>query len=193
SEIGSAPPGSVGAALQRHPPKKIWRWHVLTGICYVHGYRYGAELGVSTGRFTAYLCDRIPDLRMIAVDTWRDRPDHEGEGAETYEGRAHEKHYRLFKEFCETNFPGRVEIKREDTQTAHELVKDGSLDFVFIDADHTYDGCLADIKAWTPKVRPGGLVSGHDYPWPSVRRAVDDTGPSMITSDGVWLRFLEAR
>jgi predicted O-methyltransferase YrrM len=53
------------------------------------------------------------------------------------------------------------------------------LDFVFIDADHSYEGCKADIEAWFPKVKPGGLLSGHDYDNPDfpefgVKRAVDE-------------------
>jgi len=40
---------------------------------------------------------------------------------------------------------------------------DESLDFVFIDADHTYEAVKADLEAWFPKVRKGGIVSGHDY------------------------------
>ena len=38
-----------------------------------------------------------------------------------------------------------------------------SLDFVFIDGDHSYEGCALDIKLWWPKLKPGGLLSGHDY------------------------------
>ena len=43
------------------------------------------------------------------------------------------------------------------------LVRDGSLDFVYLDADHKYALVRADLAAWYPKVRPGGVVSGHDY------------------------------
>jgi hypothetical protein len=43
------------------------------------------------------------------------------------------------------------------------LVAPKSLDFVFIDADHGYEGCLRDLRAWYPKVKPGGIFSGHDY------------------------------
>lgn len=41
-----------------------------------------------------------------------------------------------------------------------------SFDSVYIDADHNYAECLADIQAWSPLVKPGGLISGHDF-WPA--------------------------
>lgn len=41
--------------------------------------------------------------------------------------------------------------------------KDNSLDFVYIDAGHSYEEVKADYEAWLPKVRKGGIVSGHDY------------------------------
>ena len=46
---------------------------------------------------------------------------------------------------------------------AVELFEDGELDLVFIDADHSYEGCIADIRAWMPKIKKGGYISGHDY------------------------------
>jgi hypothetical protein len=42
-------------------------------------------------------------------------------------------------------------------------VIDGELDFVYLDADHTYEAVKADIAAWWPKVRVGGTLGGHDY------------------------------
>jgi predicted O-methyltransferase YrrM len=59
------------------------------------------------------------------------------------------------------------------------LMPDASLDFVFIDADHSYHGCSIDIEAWRHKVKPGGILSGHDYDDPEnpqfgVKRAVDE-------------------
>ena len=56
-----------------------------------------------------------------------------------------------------------------------DKVKDSSLDWVYLDADHSYAGCLADLIAWVPKVRYGGIVSGHDYNAPQygVTKAVE--------------------
>lgn len=41
--------------------------------------------------------------------------------------------------------------------------KDGSLDFVYIDGDHSFENCILDILHWTKKVRPNGVVAVHDY------------------------------
>jgi SAM-dependent methyltransferase len=46
---------------------------------------------------------------------------------------------------------------------AAEKYTDGSLDFVYIDADHHYAAVKRDITAWLPKVRPGGIIAGHDF------------------------------
>ncbi len=49
-------------------------------------------------------------------------------------------------------------------------------DFVFIDGDHSYEGCLADLRAWWPKVKVGGRIAGHDHThdFPGVIRAVSE-------------------
>jgi hypothetical protein len=48
------------------------------------------------------------------------------------------------------------------------------LDFVYIDANHNYEYVKEDLEAWYPKLKKGGILSGHDYPTESVRRAVDE-------------------
>ena len=52
---------------------------------------------------------------------------------------------------------------RMTSMEAAQQVEDGSLDFVFIDGDHRFDAVMMDISLWAPKVRKGGIVSGHDY------------------------------
>ena len=50
--------------------------------------------------------------------------------------------------------------------------QDGSLDFVFIDGQHTYEAVCEDIDAWLSKVKPGGVLAGHDHRYPPVAKAV---------------------
>jgi predicted O-methyltransferase YrrM len=62
--------------------------------------------------------------------------------------------------------------------------KNKSLDFVFIDASHDYESVRDDIKAWLPKIKKGGVLSGHDYlEFPGVRTAVDEAFSNNLVLD----------
>lgn len=69
----------------------------------------------------------------------------------------------------------------------------GTLDFAFIDADHSYEACKEDLELWAPKVRAGGIVAGHDYGaiWPGVVEAVHEyvanNGLKLhLGTDSIW-------
>jgi predicted O-methyltransferase YrrM len=70
-----------------------------------------------------------------------------------------------------------------DSLLAARAFSPHSVDFVFIDAGHTYEAVKADVAAWYPIVKPGGILAGHDYSnpeFPGVRRAVDELlGPCL--------------
>ncbi len=170
-------------------PGRIMRWHVIAGLCLLNGWRKGAELGVSQGRFTMYLCATMHDMKMIAVDRWQEQPEHKTEG---WVGWDHSGSLQRFQQNCAQFFPDRVAIHQMDSAEASIVAEDGSLDFVFIDADHSYESCKRDIEAWYPKVRKGGLVAGHDYnqKWPGVMQAVGERFKKFaVIHDSVWLHF----
>ncbi len=84
-------------------------------------------------------------------------------------------------------FGGRAIILKTTTRAAAERVSGASLDFVFIDADHTVKGVTGDIFAWAPKVGKTGWILGHDIHFPSVRRVVIDILPAYREfADFVW-------
>lgn len=75
-----------------------------------------------------------------------------------------------------------VLVIRDFSILAVKRFSDESLDFVYIDAVHTYESCLIDISLWWHKVKPGGWILGHDYTpgptsqaiqFPGIRNAVD--------------------
>lgn len=72
---------------------------------------------------------------------------------------------------------------------AATFFKDGSLDFVYIDADHTYEAVVADINDWKGKVKKGGYIAGHDFYMDDVARAVRDClgEPLELFSDSSWV------
>lgn len=138
------------------------------------GFTVGAEIGVWEGRFAETLCRSIPSLHLLCVDSWAPEPNypHFKNDAVHLDAAYHRARARL------ATFNVRI-LRRRSTVAAGE-VTDGSLDFVFIDANHSYDAVMADLDAWGPKVRRGGIVAGHDYrdvpakPFIQVKRAVDD-------------------
>ena len=67
-----------------------------------------------------------------------------------------------------------VIAKRMSSQEAFKLYRDESLDFIFVDGDHSYQGVHNDIKNWLPKLKFGKTMAGHDYDWAVVRKAVVD-------------------
>lgn len=62
------------------------------------------------------------------------------------------------------------------------------VDLIFIDADHEYENVLADIKAWRPHVRAGGILCGHDYDdqFPGVVQAVEEEFKEFNSKGNVW-------
>jgi predicted O-methyltransferase YrrM len=66
-----------------------------------------------------------------------------------------------------------------------KTLPDKSFDFIFIDADHTYDSCKNDILAYLLKVKPGGIIAGHDYcdDWPGVKKAVEEIFGNKFKTD----------
>lgn len=117
----------------------------------------GAEIGVWRGEYSAYLCQTIPGLHLTCVDPWCQ-----------YGGYVDPKNQaaRLeaaYVEACATLAPYNVDIKRMASNKAARLVPDGALDFCYVDSNHAKAYVLADLDAWVPKVRSGGIVAGHDY------------------------------
>lgn len=54
-------------------------------------------------------------------------------------------------------------LLRQTSESASTQFADGSVDFVYIDGDHTREGVTTDINCWWPKVRAGGILSGDDH------------------------------
>jgi predicted O-methyltransferase YrrM len=60
------------------------------------------------------------------------------------------------------------------SEAASALYKDGSIDFLLIDGDHSYDAVYKDITNFLPKMRSGGLIVGDDAYDPEIQRALAD-------------------
>jgi hypothetical protein len=121
----------------------------LIGYFGEFGFTKGAEIGVDRGRFSSYMLETIPDLHLICVDPWRRRQRGKSRFNSTME--------RL------EPYLDRVTIIKKTGMDAYYDVPDESLDFVYIDGDHTFDMVMLDLILWGKKVKFGGIISGHDY------------------------------
>jgi len=160
---------------------RTWRWHFIEDLIKEHGWTKGAELGLWKGKTFLYILATCPDVTMIGVDMWQiqDNPDDKQIGSESYKDWDHVEYETNVRKESH-KYGDRAIIYKMSTDEAAELVEDGSLDFVFIDADHTYEGVKNDIKRWRPKVKPEGWILGHDIDWNSVRQAVEEEFPDYI-------------
>lgn len=131
----------------------------LSRLCAALGFTDGAEIGVWKGKWSARLCKDNPALHMRCVDLWATY-DAYGDSRNRADALA-----AAHAEAVAVLAPYRCTILREASVDAAKGIPDGSLDFVYIDANHGEAFVTADLEAWVPKVRPGGIVAGHDYLW----------------------------
>ncbi len=158
------------------------RWNVLIDLLKDRPHARGAEIGVQAGKTTGHLLAGLPGLQALyGVDLWTLYPDYEQDRVNPGDLWPSQRLLELCRhEFfaVERRHRARTIRLEMDSVWAAEFVPDAFLDFVFIDANHLYGYVRADILAWRPKVRPGGLIIGHDYEFPvpawGVKRAVDE-------------------
>lgn len=102
------------------------------------------ELGVWYGDLMHEICRNRPDLDYTGIDTWQ------GRFAEGYN-------------IASCKCPKQFKLVIGDTAEMAETMPDESIDLVYVDALHTLEAVTKDINAWYPKVKRGGIMSGHDY------------------------------
>ena len=160
-EVGELAPNSLGAMNFNVLGNLIDEVQVLQ-------LNRGAEIGVFTADTSSYLLKRFQSLHLICVDPYLSYEAHEE--ARTSQNLSEAESIAQMRL---AEFKTRVSLQKTTSVEAAPTVEDNSLDFVYIDALHTYEAVLSDLNAWYPKVRKGGLVTGHDVSWDGVREAVE--------------------
>jgi|3_EtaG_2_1085321.scaffolds.fasta_scaffold09822_5 cephalosporin hydroxylase len=118
-----------------------------------------AEVGVQAGtNFQLLLTENVKEA--VAVDIW----DKSETVAQNDQGYSKETLEGLYINFVRHHMAdARVKVFKGFSVDVAKVFPDGYFDFIYIDADHTYEGCLADLRAWYPKIKQGGIIAGHDY------------------------------
>ena len=147
------------------------------GIC--------AEIGVWKGDFSQRILDAVDPAELHLIDPWRSMQGHAYDDA-WYGGRlehgqrdADAVHRGVLGRFALAREQGIVQVHRLPSTDAAPHFPDAYFHFVYIDGNHYEEYVRADLAAWAPKVRPGGILGGDDYGlegwWDDgVTRAVDE-------------------
>jgi glycosyltransferase involved in cell wall biosynthesis len=133
----------------------------------------GVEIGVLRGDYSKIILERWHGGQLYLIDAWRHLDSYVD-----MNGQDDKYHYDCLIQTCENIKPwqNRAHIIRMDSAASANMFPDEHFDFVYIDADHSYEGVVRDMKAWWPKVKKGGLFCGDDY--------IPDDGDIWLTIQG---------
>lgn len=160
-----------------HYYQNIHRWMNYEGLYldmvakFPSGSRF-VEIGSWVGRSACFLGVEIVNsgkgIKLDCVDTWLGAPELMEEDVI--------KNGTLYSDFIRNIEPLKDIIKPirlTSTQASH-LYEDESIDFAFIDADHTKEGFTADLDCWYPKIKKGGVLAGHDWDYPVIKQRLQE-------------------
>lgn len=119
----------------------------------------GAEIGVFEGGFSRVLLEKW-EGNLYLIDPWRELDE-----SKYIDSSNHKYHQDAYLQTMNSirGFESRAIMIRALSVQAVNLFKDNSLDFVYIDGNHSYNYVKQDLKKWYPKVKSGGYLMGHDY------------------------------
>lgn len=143
----------------------------------------GCEIGVWKGDLSAAFLRHLRPMILHLVDPWLFMPD---KPQAIYGGREAKSqadmdvlYEQVTRRFDEEVSRGRVVIHRATSAEAAAHIAEASLDWAYIDGDHSYEVVRTDVELYAAKVKPGGILCGDDYGsmgwWEGgVKRAVDE-------------------
>ncbi len=116
------------------------------------------EIGVAFGGYSLEVLSAWKGKEYVMVDPWVTQP------ADVYKERTDNIPYESWYQQCVSisKSDDRVKLVRDYSVDAAALFPDGYFDCVYIDGNHCYEAFTADYYAWWPKVKSGGVFSGHD-------------------------------
>lgn len=132
-------------------------------------FQLGAEVGVRHGFFSEHLLKLNPELTLYLVDPYLPYLDLEYQFTQEEQDEIKERAKERLAPFGD-----RAVWMYLSSKAAAEACPDHMLDFVFIDAEHSYGSAREDLHAWYTKVKLGGLICGHDFGMEGVQKAVKE-------------------
>ena len=120
------------------------------------------EVGVQEGWFSEKILSRWRGEHLLSVDSWLAVPPDEYVDTANRTQDQHDDAYETAKRRL-ARFGERSTVWRMTSLEAAAKIPPASLDFAYLDARHDYASVMEDLEAWIDKVRPGGIIAGHDY------------------------------
>lgn len=118
-----------------------------------------AEIGVHRGYFAVSILEHWPVRHYYGVDRWAKATEyHDPLSNDDHEANYRETQHNLRGHRARVTLIRGASLEVAATDRSIPL-----LDAVYIDGDHSYAACLADLEAWSSRLKPGGLLMGHDY------------------------------
>jgi len=122
----------------------------------------GVEIGVKLGVYSDSLLSSWRGEELVSIDPWLSADPDEYVDRSNVSQDEFDRYYEETRERL-SRHGSRSTIWRMTSVEAAAEVEDHSFDFVYIDARHDYESVKEDLEAWCAKVRPGGILAGHDY------------------------------
>lgn len=150
------------------------------------------EIGAWKGKSTAYMAVEIANsnkkIKFDCVDTWEGDDDIKN----CHDEPLLKEPNLLYEHFLKNIEPVKQYINpiRKTSFEASKLFLNETLNCVFIDGSHDYDSVKSDILAWLPKIKNGGVLSGHDFSHQPIKKALKDTlgsGFFEFKNEDVWV------
>jgi len=143
----------------------------------------GAEIGVASGIHAACFLSELDIDMVYLIDPYIAYKNGYGNiGLERAAETENNASIKLDK------YKHKIRWIKEKSADAAKFIADNSLDFVYIDGNHSYESVVEDILLYFPKVKKGGLLSGHDYGFKTVKKAVDE----FINEQGLKLHIISS-
>lgn len=143
-------------------PPPIMHDRFVDFLCHLPHYAVVAEIGVQEGSFSRFIVEQTYPRKLYLIDCWEQQdPKVYDDSEANVENKLQEKYYQdVQKKFMHDD---RVIIMKKYSHEAVDLFEDEFFDWVYIDANHSYEAAKEDIARWWPKVKRGGYMAGHDY------------------------------
>jgi len=160
----------------------------------------GLELGIFRGESFCCLLDNCLNIKTLyGIDSWKPYSDYLGSNNPSKALYSIDEKTNEINEFITrhnikwSRNGSKANIIKQDSNECVTQFKDESLDFIFFDTYMTYEQAVKDFELWIPKVKKGGLITGHDWDTKEVQKAVIEYRTNynitniMSTFDSTWV------